>query len=230
MGFASIKLAVRLAEYVVVAQAPLRKKDDALRALTEEALVGPWLVMTGVTIIWKRIAWGFLIAALLTILMGIFERSYSGSMWLATLTFGMGCVYFGLPSRTVLAGVSEQSIDKLQSEVRHHVTDLAGLDRLSSGVQIVKSQAMERLGRINVLIGVAWGALFWFVSSHVLSPAASAENVEMGAWWALVLGIMFALLMVSAVSYSAAVRTVFHTLDFALIEVRRELSERRGPS
>lgn len=47
MEFEKIRSAVRLAEYAVVNRRPLRTGEDALRALSEELLVGPWLIMRG---------------------------------------------------------------------------------------------------------------------------------------------------------------------------------------
>jgi len=227
MEFTSTKFAVRLAEHAVVDRPPLWQKDDAVRALTEEVLIGPWLVMKGFAIVWKRIAWGTVAAVLFSILVGIVGAGSSWSGWLAAMMFGAGCVYFGLPTRTVLAGVSEEPIQRVSDGIQLQVKSLDALDRLSSGVQLVKLHATERLGRLNVFVGVVWGALFWFVSARVLSPNVSSEALLVSVPWVLILGLIFCLLLVAAVSYAAAVRAVFQTLDFALIEVRGRLS---GPA
>jgi len=227
MEFTSTKFAVRLAEHAVVDRPPLWQKDDAVRALTEEVLIGPWLVMKGFAIVWKRVAWGLVATVLFSTLVEVVDTGSSGSAWLAAMMFGAGCVYFGLPTRTVLAGVSEEPIQRVSEGIQLQVKNADALDRLSSGVQVVKLHAMERLGRLNVFVGVVWGALFWFVSARVLSPDVSLEVLRVSVPWVYILGLFFCLLFVAAVSYAAAVRAVFQTLDFALIEVRGRLS---GPA
>lgn len=77
------------------------------------------------------------------------------------------CVYFGLPSRTVLAGVNGRAIGALAVAIGEQVRSKDELERLSSGVQLVKVQTTERLARFNVFTGIVWGALFWFAGARV---------------------------------------------------------------
>ncbi|WP_262071430.1 hypothetical protein [Stenotrophomonas sp. Marseille-Q5258] len=227
MEFDRIRSAVRLAEYAVVNRQPLRTKEDALRALSEELLVGPWLIMSGLGIIWKRLLWIFFLT--LIILVGIFlvERAFNPFMIVAALTLGAISVYFGLPTRTVLAGVSAKSIEELAGAIDGLVKDQGELERLSSGVQLVKTQTTERMARFNVFIGILWGALFWLVTARVLSPSVAQEVLETSLFPAIAAAISFIGLFVVAVGYAAAVRVVYQTLDFALLETKAKLAH--GP-
>jgi len=183
--------------------------------------------MSGLGIIWKRLLWIFFLT--LIILVGIFlvERAFNPFMIVAALTLGAISVYFGLPTRTVLAGVSAKSIEELAGAIDGLVKDQGELERLSSGVQLVKTQTTERMARFNVFIGILWGALFWLVTARVLSPSVAQEVLETSLFPAIAAAISFIGLFVVAVGYAAAVRVVYQTLDFALLETKAKLAH--GP-
>lgn len=227
MEFEKIRSAVRLAEYAVVNRRPLRTEKDALRALSEELLVGPWLIMSGLVIIWKRLLWIFFLT--LIILAGLFlvERAFNPVMILAALTLGILSVHFGLPTRTVLAGVTAKSIAELAGAIDGLVKDQVELERLSSGVQLMKAQTTERMARFNVFVGILWGALFWLVTVRVLSPTVAQDVLETSLFPAIAAAISFIVLFVVAVGYATAVRVVYQTLDFALLELKAKLAH--GP-
>ncbi|WP_238135676.1 hypothetical protein [Xanthomonas fragariae] len=94
------------------------------------------------------------------------------------------------------------------------------LERLSSGVQLVKVQTTERLARFNVFTGIVWGALFWFAGARVFSPTVPPEVVESSIFPLIAASVLFSVLFTAAVGYATAVRVVYQTLDFALIEVK----------
>lgn len=224
MEFEKIRSVVRLAEYAVVDRPPLRVKEGGLRALSEELLVGPWLVMSGFGIIWKRLLWIFLLTLIFVIGLLLLERAFDPAMVLAVLALSVVSVYFGLPSRTVLAGVSAGSIGKLAGAIEELVKDQAELERLSSGVQLVKTQTTERMARFNVFVGILWGALFWLVTARVLSPAISADTLKASIFPAIAATITFVGLFVLSAGYATAVRVAYQTLDFALLEVKGRLA------
>lgn len=223
MEFEKIRSAVRLAEYAVVNRRPLRTKEDALRALSEELLVGPWLIMSGLGIIWKRLLWVFVLTSIIVAGLCLVERAFNPVMILAALTLGAISVYFGLPTRTVLAGVTAKSVGELAGAIEGLVKDQGDLERLSSGVQLVKTQTTERMARFNVFIGIVWGALFWLVTARVLSPTVAPDVLETSLFPTIAAASSFIGLFVVAVGYAAAVRVVYQALDFALLEVKATL-------
>lgn len=223
MEFEKIRSAVRLAEYAVVNRRPLRTREDALRALSEELLVGPWLIMSGLGIIWKRLLWVFVLTSIIVAGLCLVERAFNPVMILAALTLGVISVYFGLPTRTVLAGVTAKSVGELAGAIERLVKDQGELERLSSGVQLVKTQTTERMARFNVFIGIVWGALFWLATARVLSPTVAQDVLETSLFPTIAAAISFIGLFVVSVGYAAAVRVVYQTLDFALLEVKATL-------
>lgn len=224
MEFDRIRTVIRIAEHAVVKSTPFGKRDDAFRALSEELLVGPWLILSGLGILWKRLVLALALALIIAVYLRLFEHAFSAAMAFAALTIAMLCVYFGLPSRTVLAGVSGKAIDALAVAIVKKTGDKDELERLSSGVQLVKIQAMERLARFNVFAGIVWGALFWFAGARVFSPSASPEVVEASIFPLIAASVLFSVLFIAAVGYATAVRVVYQTLDFALIEVKAALA------
>ncbi|HDS1122867.1 TPA: hypothetical protein QDZ60_000107 [Stenotrophomonas maltophilia] len=224
MEFDRTKTVIQLAEQVVVESTPFGKRDDAFRALSEELLVGPWLIFSGLGILWKRLVWVLALALIIAIYLRLFEHAFSAAMAFAALTTAVLCVYFGLPSRTVLAGVSGKAIDALAAAIAKQISDKDELERLSAGVQLVKVQAMERLARFNVFAGVVWGALFWFAGARVFSPSASPEIIEASIFPLIAASVLFSVIFTAAVGYATAVRVVYQTLDFALMEVKAALA------
>lgn len=227
MEFEKTRSAVRLAEYAVVNRRPLRTKEDGLRALSEELLIGPWLIMSGLGIIWKRLLWIFVLTLIIVTGLFLIERAFNPVMILAALTLAAISVYFGLPTRTVLAGVTAKSIGELAGAIKGLVKDQGELERLSSGVQLVKTQTTERMARFNVFVGILWGALFWLVTARVLSPTVTQDVLEASLFPTIAAAISFIGLFVVAVGYAAAVRVVYQTLDFALLETKAKLAH--GP-
>lgn len=224
MEFDRTRTVIQLAEHVVVEGTPFGKRDDAFRALSEELLVGPWLILSGLGILWKRLVWALALALIIAIYLRLFEHAFSAALAFAALATAMLCVYFGLPSRTVLAGVSGKAIDALAAAIAKQISDKDELERLSAGVQLVKVQAMERLARFNVFAGVVWGALFWFAGARVFSPSASPEVIEASIFPLIAASVLFSVIFTAAVGYATAVRVVYQTLDFALMEVRAALA------
>jgi len=219
MEFEKIRSAVRLAEYAVANRRPLRTKEDALRALSEELLVGPWLIMSGLGIIWRRLLWVFVLTSIIVAGLCLVERAFHPVMILAALTLGVISVYFGLPTRMVLAGVTAKSVGELAGAIEGLVKDQGELERLSSGVQLVKTQTTERMARFNVFIGIVWGALFWLATARVLSPTVARDVLETSLFPTIAAATSFIGLFVVAAGHAAAVRVVYQTLDFALLEV-----------
>lgn len=213
---------IRAAEQALIGGKPLRESEDVFRAYLDELLLGPWLVLCGLKILFRRLGWGFLIAGTFILVMSLVERAWSWDYLIPSIILGAGSVYFGLPSRIAISsGVTTENISGLAQNIRAIATDEKELSRLNAGVQLVRGQAMERLGRFNVLAGIAWAALFWYASSHVLAPNLPSDIVRDGLGHTLAAILVFTFLLVIASSYAAAVRAVYQTLDFALLDAQR---------
>ncbi|WP_232782249.1 hypothetical protein [Xanthomonas citri] len=123
-----------------------------------------------------------------------------------------------------MAGVSGKAIDALAAAIVEQTGDKDELERLSSGVHMVKVQAMERLARFNVFAGILWGALFWFAGARLLSPTVTPDVFEASLWPTIAGVLVFLVVFTVAVGYATAVRVVYQTLDFALIEAKARLA------
>ncbi|MDO0860864.1 hypothetical protein VDR86_20155 [Xanthomonas campestris pv. campestris] len=230
MEFDKIRSVIRLAEHAVVQNTPFAKRDDLLRELSDELLVGPWLILSGLGILWKRFVWVLGLTIIIAVYLRLFDHAFSASAAFGALMLATLCVYFGLPSRTVLAGVNGRAIGALAVAIGEQVRSKDELERLSSGVQLVKVQTTERLARFNVFTGIVWGALFWFAGARVFSPTVPPEVVESSIFPIIAASVLFSVLFTAAVGYATAVRVVYQTLDFALIEVGCALASAKTPS
>lgn len=223
MEFDKIRSVIRLAEHAVVQSTPFAKRDDLLRALSDELLVGPWLILSGLGILWKRFVWILGLTIIIAVYLRLFDHAFSASAAFGALMLATLSVYFGLPSRTVLAGVNGRAIGALAVAIGEQVRSKDELERLSSGVQLVKVQTTERLARFNVFAGILWGALFWVAGARLLSPSVTPDVFEASLGPTLFATFVFLLVFIAAVGYATAVRMVFQVLDFAVIELKDDL-------
>lgn len=215
---------VREAEQLVTQAKRPVTGDGWLALFVDAALVGPWLVIAGMRILRGRLILAVLLAATFSALFWIFDRQSSGNFIGPAILLAFGAVYFGLPSRTVTAGVRPSDIALLASAVGRGVADEGDLERLKAGVAIIRAQTFERLARFNVIAGISWAALFWFISSHVLALGVPPAIVSNSAGTGLIAVTAFLLAMGVAASYATAVRVVYQTLDFALLDISALLS------
>jgi hypothetical protein len=216
--------AVREAEQLVTQAKRPVAGDGWLAVFVDAALVGPWLVMAGGRILRGRLVLAVLLAGLFTALFWLFDRQSSGNFYGPAIVLAFGSVYFGLPSRTVTAGVRSSNIEALASTLGQGVIDSDDLERLKTGVGIIRAQTFERLARFNVIAGISWAALFWFISSHVLALGVPPAMVGASAGASLISVTAFLIVMGTAASYATAVRVVYQTLDFAILEISAKLS------
>lgn len=203
-------------------------KEGRFLSLIEELFVSTWLVQVGFGILWQRVIWTGLLTAIIAGGLWFVERTFGPEMLTASAAIGAGCVYFGLPSRTILSSLSEESVEKLAGGLRDLVYSPADVAALAASVQLIKTQSLERLSRFNVFAGIVWAAFFWFVGSRLLSPTVTVEVIRQSMIPTVFCGAAFFALMLFSAAYAAAVRTVFLTIDFSLLETRREVEEGAG--
>lgn len=169
------RAAIRLAERAVIGRTWLWEGDGVppdgrLIALVEELLVAPWLVQAGLKVIWQRLVWMAVLTSIVACAFWFIEPSFRQEMVVASFIVGATCVYFGLPSRTIFSGLSAKSVASLTKQLNSLSESSAEMDGLERGVQLIKAQSVDRLGRFNVFAGILWAAFFWFVGSRLLPP------------------------------------------------------------
>lgn len=227
------RTAIRLAERAVIGRTWLWGEDGVPRdgrliALAEELLVAPWLVQTGLKVIWQRIVWTCLLTAIVACALWFIEPQLRPEMVVASFIIGATCVYFGLPSRTIFSGLSGNSVATLAKQLNTLSDSSADLDRLEKGVQLIKTQSLDRLSRFNVFAGILWAIFFWIVGARLLSPSVTIEVFRESALPVVFGGAAFFALMGVSAGYAAAVRIVFLGLDFALLDARRDTETNQG--
>lgn len=223
--------AIRMAERALIGSTWLwgdgvSLKEGRLVSLIEELLVSPWLVLVGFGVLWRRVVWTGLLTAIVAGSLWFIEPTFRSEMLVASAVVGAGCVYFGLPSRTILSGLSEKSVEVLVAGLLDLVDTSVDVAGLVAGAQLIKTQSMERLSRFNVFAGIVWAAFFWFVGSRLLSPTVTVEVVRQSMLPTVFCGAAFFALMLVSSAYAVAVRTVFLTIDFALLETKRVVETR----
>ncbi|MBH1680195.1 MULTISPECIES: hypothetical protein [Stenotrophomonas] len=223
------RAAIRLAERAVIGRTWLWEEDGVppdgrLIALVEELLVAPWLVQAGLKVIWQRLVWMAVLTSIVACAFWFIEPSFRQEMVVASFIVGATCVYFGLPSRTIFSGLSAKSVASLTKQLNSLSESSAELDGLERGVQLIKVQSVDRLGRFNVFAGILWAAFFWFVGSRLLSPSVSTEVFRESAVPVVFGGAAFFALMSVSAAYAVAVRIVFLALDFALLDAKANIA------
>lgn len=219
--------AIRLAERAVIGRTWLWGEDGVptdgrLIALAEELLVAPWLVQAGFKVIWRRLVWIGLLTSIVACALWFIEPIFRQEMLFASFIIGATCVYFGLPSRTIFSGLSGDSVTSLAKQLMNLSDSSAAVDRLERGVQLIKTQSLDRLGRFNVFAGILWAVFFWFVGSRLLSPSVTTEVFRDSALPIVLGGAAFFALMGVSAGYATAVRIVFLALDFAILDAKRD--------
>jgi len=232
MEFLRTRSAIRLAERAVIGKTWLwhaggKPKDGRVVTLIEELLVAPWLVQAGLSVLWGRAAWAAVVALVVACGLWLIEMKFLGETLVVAIAFGTGSVYFGLPSRTVLYGVSPASVGDLTRELIQLSESPDDIGSLASGVQLIKTQSLERLNRFNVFAGILWAAYFWFIGSRLLAPTVTPETIQGSLLPIVFVGAAFFGMMVVAAGYAAAVRIVYLTIEFALLDADRYHDKQR---
>lgn len=212
---------VRSAESALVGQRP-QPPYRWMQTVADTVLGGPGLIIAGGHILLNRIAWVVVTAAIFAVFLGTVDGQRLSSTLLPSLFLAMGVVYFSTPSRSMAAGVNAARVEQVRQFILSTVRDPRQLQLLSDSVEVVRAHTMQKLGRFNVLAGIAWGVLFWFVGSHALAPGLSAEAMSRGLSYSMVGALLFALVLSCGICHATAVRAVCQILDFAMIEARAD--------
>ncbi|CAN7323782.1 hypothetical protein LJR143_001605 [Pseudoxanthomonas sp. LjRoot143] len=202
--------------------------DRWLQSAIETVLDGPGLVIAGGQILLWRIFWVLFTTAVFVTVLRVLDSQDVASVFLPSFFLAMGVVYFSTPSRSMAAGVNPKRV----ADVRQFILSIADqpqqLQSLSECIEVVRTHTMQKLARFNVLAGIAWGVLFWFVGTHALAPGLPAEAVSRGLSHSMVGVLVFALVLCAGICHATAVRAVCQILDFAMIEAKAEMASTQG--
>ncbi|MDG2524205.1 hypothetical protein P6166_02380 [Stenotrophomonas sp. HITSZ_GD] len=214
---------VRSAENALVGNRLGKPLHRWLQGVVDTMLAGPWLIIAGGHILIRRIAWVLATTVVLAVLLGFVHEPQTPSVILPSFLLAVGVVYFSTPSRSMTAGVNASRVAQVRQFILSTVDNPQQLQHLAQSVEVVRVHTLQKLGRFNVLAGIAWGVLFWFVGSHALAPGLSIEARSQGLSYTVVGMLIFGFALICGICHATAVRAVCQILEFAMIEAKAEV-------
>ncbi|WP_447585790.1 hypothetical protein [Pseudoxanthomonas mexicana] len=212
---------VRSAEHALMGSRP-SLPYRWLQQVMDTVLDGPSLIIAGGHILINRMLWIGVTTAIFMVFLGAVEKQPASSLLLPSLFLAVGVVYFSTPSRSMTAGVTAPRVEQVREFILSTIHDRQELELLAQSIDVVRTHTMQKLARFNVLAGIAWGVLFWFVGAHALAPGLSSEAMSRGLSYSMLGMLVFALVLAAGLCHATAVRAVCQILDFAMIEARAE--------
>jgi hypothetical protein len=220
MDYEKTLAVLRAAEQVLVGKPQAWPTQPRLLAYADTVLGGPWLVLAGAGILIKRLAWVLVTGITFALVLSLFEDRDNVSVIGPAFILAFGVVYFSMPSRSLAAAVKPENVSSLRDFILASASDGQDLQRLQEGVIIVRTHTLEKLGRFSVLAGIAWGVLFWYAGTHALAPGLSPDAVSRGLSYGLLAALIFIFVLLAGTCHATAVRAVYQTLEFALLEAK----------
>ncbi len=214
---------VREAENALLGNRPM-PTHKWLRPIVDTVLRGPWLIIEGGQILIGRMAWVVVTTAIFAIFLSMADGANASMVILPSLFLATGVVYFSAPSRSIAAGIKSAHVEQVRRFILTAARDQSQLQYLGDSVEVVRSHMMQKLGRFNVLLGVAWGILFWYIGSHALDPSLPAEAVGRGLSYSMLGALLFAIVLSCGLCHATAVKAASHILAFAMIEAKAQAS------
>ena len=217
--------ALRLAENTLT-EVPLSPESQTrARALFDVVLGALFFMFAGLLILLRSMIWTITVALLLYGFLWVFHLAgqVSTPSW-GVLVGGAAIVYFALPSRHSLAGVTGARVTKISHGLRSLVSDRDDLKRLQAGVELAWGNSLERINRTSFILNLAWGVWFWFFTTHVFAASLSQAQLTVNVNGAVLPFLFFTMVLVMAAAYVAAIRTMHQVLGFALLDVDASLA------
>jgi hypothetical protein len=221
LDFEKARGILRQTEHLIIGGKDEVRPDGKWEVYTDSAFMGPSLVAAGSKILMVRFGITMLVAATFFIYFVAMDRHQWAGALLPAFGYAVLVVYFGLPSRTVASGVSVSHIAVLASQMRRIAPTKDDLARLEKGLAILRTQKLDRISRFSGIAGLGWGALFWYVTSHVFALGLDASTLGGSIGRAVVAGLAFIVVMGVSMAHTAAVRAVHTTIEFGLLEAQR---------
>lgn len=220
MNYQNTLALLRAAEQSLVGKPLDWPTRPEFRAYADTVLGGPWLVLAGAGILAKHLVWVLITGITFTVALFLFEDRSVVQVIGPAFILAFGVVYFAIPSRSLAAAVKPENVASVRDFILVVTDGGKGLHRLQDAVLIARAHAMEKLGRFSVLAGVAWGVLFWYAGTHALAPGLSPDAVSRGLSYGLLAVFIFTFILLAGICHATAVRAVYQTLEFALLEAK----------
>jgi hypothetical protein len=222
--------ALRLAESTLTGVLLSHESQTRSRAFFDVVIGGVFFIFAGLEILARSMIWTIIVA---TVLYGLFWICHLAGQLAApswgVLVGGAAIVYFALPSRQSLAGVTVTRVKNLSDGLSSLVTNRSELHRLQAGVELARGNSLERINRTSVVLNLAWGVWFWFFTTHVFAASLSKAQLTVNVNGAVLPLVFFTMTLVMAAAYMAAIRTMHQVLRFALLDVDAQLDVEAPP-
>jgi len=191
-----------------------------LQKCIDVVAVGPWFTFTGVKLYFKRLIVMACITGLFYLSMHFFSNARNANMFWPAVWMASMVLTFGLPSVAGTSGVKTERVTKVANSLASLVSNDIELQSIKEGVDLIRKLSLERVTRINWALGIAWAAIFWFYTSQVfqstLAPKVVSDHIGLSFPFVLAFGFFGA----GALCYEEAVKVLYQTIDFALLEVK----------
>jgi hypothetical protein len=77
-------------------------------------------------------------------------------------------IAFGLPSDAGVTGVTTKKIGLVLDSLTK-ISKSCEVSRLKEAINLIRARSLERVARLNWMLGIAWALIFWFYTSHVFA-------------------------------------------------------------
>ncbi|MGA6142579.1 hypothetical protein [Providencia sp. NPDC089930] len=211
---------IRNAEYAAAGEVQLHRSEGKFGAVVDTLFTSWGFIGLGIKVMLGRLLLGLVVASIAFAFMLIFGEGLSMPLAFASLMVGVTGMLFGSPSRAVLSGTSTETSRRVVAVLRASIDSEWKLNCFVDAVELVRKQMSERISRFSVFAGISWAALFWFWGAHVLSPNLTAEVTRRGLDLAVGATLVYTLFVVAATCHAAASRSIYMSIELALIELR----------
>ena len=217
--FERARKAVYQAEHIVLNGIP-PVHWSWLQKCIDVVFVGPWFTFTGVKLYFKRLAVMACITGLFYLFMHFFGNARDANLFWPSVWMASMVLTFGLPSVAGTSGTKAESVRKVADSPAFSASNTADLQALKDGVELIRKQSLERVTRINWVLGIAWAAIFWFYTSQVFQSALAPKVISDHIGLSLPFVFAFGIFGAGALCYEEAVKVLYQTIDFAFLEVK----------
>ena len=218
--FIAAKGLVREAEAVVIGLGqPIRW--NWLDKVVLTLFLAPYFVFAGFRMLLFRLAAGGMTMGALYLAMRVLASGPpQGSPFWPAAIMAACIIAFGLPSDAGVTGVTTKKVGLVLDSLTK-ISKSCEVSRLKEGVNLIRARSLERVARLNWMLGIAWALVFWFYTSHVFALGLPGKVGGEHITESLAYVLAFFLFALGASCYIAAIQVLYQTLDFAFLEHER---------
>jgi len=183
--------------------------------------LAPYFAFAGFRMLLFRFAVGGMTMGALYIAMRLLasDPPQASPFWSAAIM--AACIIaFGLPSDAGVTGVTTKGVGLVLDSL-NKIAQRCEVPLLKEGVSLIRARSLERVARLNWILGIAWALIFWFYTSHVFAPGLPGKIGGQQVTESLAYVLAFILFGLGVSCYTAAVQVLYQTMDFAFLEHQR---------